>query len=345
MAQTYTPGTDPDPAEEVGSTETAPKKSGFHYYSGGEVKELEHTNVSPLLWGFFTVVILGALGYLIWGGALGPNSPLGGFKPTGGSAASQAMIQTDVDQKAMGGNGLQTADMLQLRPFLGGDSLRTAMTNGSDTYQKYCIGCHGPNQDGNGVNAASLNPKPRNLHDAPFMRETLTYARINNSLHYGVHGTAMPRWENTLSEHEIQEVIAYVLSLTWTMPPSADMDTTTAQLATPAKAPAPTSPVATSPALAGPREPAAGAATGPGGATTTQAGTTKQTTGLSGPGKSVTGSTTGTAGGSLVRGGSVQTSPAPITPTIDGNPAAATSTSPPSMSGSTAPQHDAPIVR
>ena len=338
MAQTYTPGTDPDPAEEIGSKETAPKKSGFHYYSGGEVKELEHTNVSPILWGFFTVVILGALGYLVWGGALGPNSPLGGFKPTGGSAASQAMIQTDVNQKATGGNGLKSADMAQLTPFLGGDTLTKAIDNGSETYQKYCIGCHGPNQDGNGVNAAALNPKPRNLHDAPFMRETLTYERINNSLHYGVHGTAMPRWENTLSEHEIQEVIAYVLSLTWTMPASSDMDTTTAQLATPvaAKEPAGTSPAAKNPALAEPRT---------AGAAMTPAGTAKQTSGLAGPGKSVTGSTTGTAGGSLVRGGSVQTSPAPITPTIDGNPAAATSTAPPSMSGSTAPKHDAPIVR
>ncbi len=321
MAQTYSPGTDPDPAEETSSKETAPKKSGFHYYSGGEVKELEHTNVSPLLWGFWSVVILGAIGYLVWGGALGPNSPLGGFKPSGGSASSQAMIQADVNQKATGGNGLKAADMAQLMPFLGGVTLTKAIDNGSETYQKYCIGCHGPNQDGNGVNAAALNPKPRNLHDAPFMRETLTYERINNSLHYGVHGTAMPRWENTLSEQEIQEVIAYALSLTWTMPASADMDTTTAQLATPTNAPA-----AKTPALTG-------------------AGTAKQTSGLAGPGKSVTGSTTGTAGGSLVRGGSVQTSPAPITPTIDGNPAAATSTAPPSMSGSTAPKNDAPIVR
>ncbi len=292
MAQTYTPGTDPDPTEEK-----VPKKSGFHYYSGGEVKELEHTNVSPMLWGFFTVLILGALGYLVWGGALGPNSPLGGFKPTGGSAASHAMIQADVNQKAMGDNGLQAADMIQLKPFLAGDSLNTAIANGSETYQKYCIGCHGPNQDGNGVGAAALNPKPRNLHDAPFMRETLNYQRINNSLHYGVHGTAMPPWGTTLSEHEIQEVIAYALSLTWTMPPSADMDTTTGQLGTPP------------------------------------------------PVKSITGSTTGTAGGVTVHGGSVMSSPAPITPPIGGNPAADTSTAPPSMSGSTAPKNDAPIVR
>lgn len=337
MAQSYTPGTDP----ETGDAPDA-KKPGFHYYSGGEVKELEHTNVSPLLWGFWSLVILGAVGYLIFGGALGPNSPLGGFKPAGGSAASQAMIQADVDQRARGGNGLKAADMAQLKPFLGTESLNQAVSNGANIYQNYCIGCHGPNQDGNGVNAASLNPKPRNLHDAPFMRETLTYDRINNSLHYGVHGTAMPRWENTLSEREIQEVISYALSLTWTMPPASNMDTTTSQLATPAKAPAPSSPAASNPAaknpaLAGPREPAAGLATGPAGAATTQSGTAKQTAGLAAPGKSVTGSTTGTAGGSLVRGGSVQTSPAPLTPTIDGNPAAATSTSPPSASGSTAP--------
>ena len=315
MAQTYSPGTDPDPAEE-----TEPKKSGFHYYSGGQIKELEHTKVSPALWAFWSVVILGALGYLVWGGALGPNSPLGGFKPTGGSANSQAMIQTDINQRAMAGNSLKAADMSQLTPFLGGEALTTAIANGSNTYQNYCIGCHGPNQDGNGVGAASLNPKPRNLHDAPFMRETLTYDRINHSLHYGVHGTAMPPWENTLSEHQIQEVIAYALSLTWTMPPSSDMDTTTAQLAVP-----PAASQAKNPALAGPR---------PAG----------QNAGLAGPGKSVTGSATGTAGGVLVRGGSVMSSPAPITPTINGNPAANTSTAPPSLSGSSAPKHDAPVV-
>ncbi len=265
------------------------KPSGFHYYSGGEVKELENTPVSPLLWGLWSVVILGAIGYLIFGGALGPHVLTGGFKPTSGSAASLAAIQADVNKNANGSaEGAQEADMTQLVPFLGGESLTTAVSNGSNIYQSYCIGCHGPNQDGNGVNASSLNPKPRNLHDAPFMRETLDYHRINHSLHYGVHGTAMPRWENTLSEHQIQEVISYALSLTWTMPPSSDMDTTTAQLATPS-----------------PTESA----------------------------KSPSNSTTGTPGGSTVHGGSVSNSPEPITPMVEGNPAADTSTAPPSQSG------------
>ena len=352
MAQTYSPGTDPDPAEE-----TEPKKSGFHYYSGGEVKELEHTKVSPALWAFWSVVILGALGYLIWGGALGPNSPLGGFKPTGGSANSQAMIQTDINQRARGGS-LQAADMSHLQPFLGSETLTTAITNGSNTYQNYCIGCHGPNQDGNGVGAASLNPKPRNLHDAPFMRETLTYDRINHSLHYGVHGTAMPPWENTLSEHQIQEVIAYALSLTWTLPSDTTNTAQPANAAPATPAPANTSPANTSPANTSPANTAPAISTSAGTSSAAPKSTDKaknpalvgprpagQNAGLAGPGKSVTGSATGTAGGVMVRGGSVMSSPAPITPTIDGNPTADTSTAPPSLSGSTAPKHDAPIVR
>ncbi len=314
MAQSYQ--SDTDPATETPAQGTEDRKPGFHYYSGGEVKELENTAVSPLLWAGWTVVIIGAVLYLFLGGALGPNGPFGGFHPTGGSAPVQAQIQQDLIKASYGNETAQAADMTQLTPFLGGESLDTAKQNGATIYQSYCIGCHGPNQDGNGVNASSLNPKPRNLHDGPFMRETMNYQRINTSLHYGVHGTAMPRWENTLREHEIQEVIAYVLSLTWTNPGSADMDTTSAQLGTPHTPPG-------TPAMPATVDQATPAA--PTGATGTldNPGTVKS------PGNSVT----GTPGGSTVQGGSVSTSPEPITPTVEGNPAAATSTAPPSQSG------------
>ncbi len=293
MAQSYKSDPGPDPVNE-----SDPKRPGFHYYSGGEIKELENTNVSPLLWGFWTLVILGAVGYLIFGGALGPNSPMGGFKPSSGSTASLAKVQTELDRKATMSEGVRQADMTRIMPAVytvaPHESMEQAIHSGSNIYQSYCIGCHGPNQDGNGVNAASLNPKPRNLHDAPFMRETMNYDRINSSLHYGVHGTAMPRWENTLSEREIQEVISYVLSLTW------DKSGATA-----------------TPAAVG----------------TSASGAAKKTGGLAQPGKSVTGSATGQAGGSFVKGGSVSNSPAPITPGVEGNPAASTSTAPPSQSG------------
>lgn len=210
------------------------KDSGFHYYSGGEVKELSNTNVSPLLWGFWSVVIVGAIAYLLIGGALGPNSPFGkGFQAPEGKTAVLASVQSDLNKTAYGsGDNAHMAEMSRL-PLPAGESLTVAVEHGSALYQSYCIGCHGPNQDGNGVNASALNPKPRNLHDGPFMRETLTPERINASLHYGVHGTAMPRWENLLSTSEIQEVIAYVLSLTWDMP-KAGMQSMTGPVVTPA---------------------------------------------------------------------------------------------------------------
>ncbi len=204
MADT-TPAARPDPETQATGTQTEDRRPGFHYYSGGEVKELENTAVSPLLWAGWTVVILGAVLYLFFGGALGPNGPFGGFKPTVGSTAARNGIQQYLTTAAYNGGTAQEADMQRLTPFLGGESLKTAVLHGQNTYQNYCIGCHGPNQDGNGVNASALNPKPRNLHDGPFMRETMTYQRINTSLHYGVHGTAMPRWENTLSDMKFKK--------------------------------------------------------------------------------------------------------------------------------------------
>ncbi len=302
MAQDTNPETGPEtPAQ------GEKKDSGFHYYSGGEVKELSNTNVSPLLWGFWSVVIVGAIAYLLLGGALGPNSPFGkGYQAPDGKTAVILAVQNDLQNKNNGGGySAHMADMQRL-PLPAGESLTVAVQHGEALYQSYCIGCHGPNQDGNGVNASALNPKPRNLHDAPFMRETLTPERINSSLHYGVHGTAMPRWENTLSTPEIQEVIAYVLSLTWDMP-KAGMESTTAQ---------PAEPVNMQPA------------------DTTQ-GRDQQGKDAKAPtaGKSPGNSTTASPGGTFERGGSISVSPAPATGTIDGNPAAATSTGPPSTSG------------
>ena len=198
------------PTEQPHETEERGRDSKFHYYSGGEVKEIEGTRVSPALWIFWSIVIAGAVLYFLFGGALGPN--FGGFKPVGGTKANTDSLQAQLN--ASRGSNLQyaTVDLTQL-PIPQGQNINQAIAAGSDVYQTYCIGCHGPNQDGNGVNAASLNPKPRNLHDGPFM-QAMSYQRINTSLHRGVPGTAMPRWENTLTETQIGDAIAYVFSLT-----------------------------------------------------------------------------------------------------------------------------------
>ncbi len=103
-------------------------------------------------------------------------------------------------------------DMYQL-PRPSDQNLQGAISAGSDVYQKYCIGCHGPNQDGAGPNAVSLNPSPRNLRNTAFF-QAMSYQRAWTSVHQGVPGSAMPRWENTLSDRQIQDVICYVFSLT-----------------------------------------------------------------------------------------------------------------------------------
>ena len=240
--------------------EEGTRQSQFHYYSGGEVKELEHTRISPALFWVWGIVILGGIGYFLLGGALGPK--FGGFQPTGNTAANQQALRAQLNN----GPGVQltSLDMSQV-PRPAGQNVPQAIDAGSQVYQTYCIGCHGPNQDGNGVNSLSLNPKPRNLRDGPFM-QAMSYERIWTSLHKGVYGTAMPRWENTLTDTEFRDVIVYVFSLT-----------------------APTAPSSLANASSG--------------------GTNQYANG-------------------------VQNTPKPITPAVGGNPAAPTSTAPPSTDSS-----------
>ncbi len=183
---------------------------GFHYYSGGEVKELEGTKLSPVYLWFITLLLIVSVLYFFFGGTI-PG--IRSYRPLGGSSEVQGRIRNDLAQRDLqAGSVVSNVDLAKL-PLPGHETLNQAIANGTDTYQTYCIGCHGPNQDGNGINAAGLNPKPRNLRDAAFM-QSLSLERINQSIHRGVPGTAMPRWENNLNEDQIRDVIAYVWSLT-----------------------------------------------------------------------------------------------------------------------------------
>ena len=248
---------------------------GLHEYSGGEVKELAGTPVPQSLWFIFGGVLLAALVYFVVSPAMGPHGMMGGFKPADASAANISQQQGEMNARQSTVAGLQLVNVLDMNriPLPPHQTLTQAVAKGQDTYASYCIGCHGPNQDGNGVTAAGLNPKPRNLRDAPFM-QGMSYQRITTSLHKGVPGTAMPRWENTLTEPEIQDVIAYVWSLTTPAPDSASP------------------------------------------------------------------SNTNMSGGSAqFSGAAQQNSPKPITPAVGGNPAASTSTAPPSTSGQPTDTH------
>jgi len=192
-------------------TDSAPHDDddGFHYYSGGEVKELEGTKLSPVYLWFIVLLVTAALIYFFLGGSV-PG--IHKYRPDGGSAAMQNGIRQQLAERdQLAGATVSSVDLSKL-PLPEGQTLVKATDAGAEIYQTNCIGCHGPNQDGNGVNAAGLNPKPRNLRDAPFI-QSMSLARINQSIHRGVPGTAMPPWESTLNEDQIRDVVAYVWSL------------------------------------------------------------------------------------------------------------------------------------
>jgi mono/diheme cytochrome c family protein len=91
----------------------------------------------------------------------------------------------------------------------GGGEVSLAI--GEKVFQERCATCHGPQGMGDGPGGAALNPKPRNFHDASYM-STLTDEKINETIHNGKPGTAMPAWKGILSESEIKSVILKVRS-------------------------------------------------------------------------------------------------------------------------------------
>jgi mono/diheme cytochrome c family protein len=206
------------PAAEPGGQGASPHDShaAFHEYSGGQISERTDTTVSPIIWAFWSVVVLACLGIVIGFGLVPGLHPFGKpyDMPEGntqqGYMEAAASMNSSASYVALASPAL--IDMNRL-PLPAGQSLAQAISDGSDVYQTYCVGCHGPNQDGNGPNSVSLDPKPRNLRNADFM-QAMSYQRIWTSVHKGVPGTAMSRWENVISDDQIQDVICYVLSLT-----------------------------------------------------------------------------------------------------------------------------------
>jgi sulfur oxidation c-type cytochrome SoxX len=85
---------------------------------------------------------------------------------------------------------------------------------GEAVFLNRCWGCHGKKADGQGPNAADIQPRPRNLRNGPFVR-SLSYSRIHESIKYGVQGTAMPAagYDFSLDDKTIGDVVNYVWSL------------------------------------------------------------------------------------------------------------------------------------
>jgi high-affinity iron transporter len=80
---------------------------------------------------------------------------------------------------------------------------------GKKVYGERCFACHGATGGGDGPAAAAIVPPPRNFHDPVFWRGR-TPAQLKLTVRDGRPGTMMAPFAGTLSEAEIDAVVAYV---------------------------------------------------------------------------------------------------------------------------------------
>ena len=86
--------------------------------------------------------------------------------------------------------------------------------NGKSQFAAKCVTCHGPAGQGDGVAAASLTPKPRNLTDNAYMK-TLTDQQLADVLKKG--GAAVGKSPlmppSGLKDEEIPDMVAFLKTL------------------------------------------------------------------------------------------------------------------------------------
>jgi cytochrome c oxidase cbb3-type subunit 2 len=86
---------------------------------------------------------------------------------------------------------------------------------GKEHYRRYCIGCHGPDGDGNGENAQWIDPKPRDFTAAVFKcRSTPTGTLptdedLFRSVTRGFVTTNMPSWRPLTRQARV-DLVAYI---------------------------------------------------------------------------------------------------------------------------------------
>ena len=98
----------------------------------------------------------------------------------------------------------------------------THIEEGAIVYFENCVFCHGDNHDGNGHFAEALNPKPADFTDPgniSQLQESYLFWRVSKGGQgLPAEGTpwnsAMPAWENVLTEEDIWKVIMYIYEST-----------------------------------------------------------------------------------------------------------------------------------
>lgn len=88
---------------------------------------------------------------------------------------------------------------------------------GKSAYERYCIGCHGENGDGQGPAAFWLSPKPRDFTSGVFKFRSTPSGEVPldedlyRTITRGVYGTSMPSWSK-VPETTRRALVVYVKS-------------------------------------------------------------------------------------------------------------------------------------
>ena len=98
--------------------------------------------------------------------------------------------------------------------FLAAGPSRAAdSAKGQEVYNIYCATCHGPTGLGDGVAAAALDPKPRDLSSAAIL-ETYTDEYLVNVITNGGAAVGkspmMTAWSGIISPEDIENVVAHI---------------------------------------------------------------------------------------------------------------------------------------
>jgi cytochrome c oxidase cbb3-type subunit 3 len=92
----------------------------------------------------------------------------------------------------------------------------TRLDHGRQVYSRYCSVCHGLEGKGDGFNAYTLDPRPRDFTDSAFISQVdsaLMVEVITKGGRVANLSPLMPAWGHTLTGDDITDVSAYVLHL------------------------------------------------------------------------------------------------------------------------------------
>lgn len=101
------------------------------------------------------------------------------------------------------------------KTFAGGKVVTASTLNtGHDTYQEYCIQCHGVNGDGNGPSSKGMYPPPRNLTQGIYKFANVVGGELPHdedfyrTINHGLNGSAMLPWD--LKGKRLEAVVDYI---------------------------------------------------------------------------------------------------------------------------------------